>query len=172
MQYACPSLVALVKENGPEVLPARIANAEMARVVLSWRRLLMPGGGVPKDPAAAVTLFRQSCDDGWWRGCGGLGRMLPRRSRYRRRPGAGVRVFREGLPRRRGGQLLLRRQHVPRDERRSDAPISASSRPAISASGTRSPTRPISGPATTHHPAPPPHSARKRHRNRPDKVFT
>jgi hypothetical protein len=34
--------------------------------------LYFGGQGVPRDDARAVTLFRQSCATGWWRGCGGL----------------------------------------------------------------------------------------------------
>ncbi|HXK01247.1 MAG TPA: hypothetical protein VMS37_02525, partial [Verrucomicrobiae bacterium] len=30
-------------------------------------------GGVPRDYGRAVSLFRKSCEDGWPRGCGGLG---------------------------------------------------------------------------------------------------
>jgi hypothetical protein len=71
MQYACPSLVALVKENGPDVLRPACdrGDGESCFILAS---LYYAGGGVPKDLAAAVARFRQSCADGWWRGCGGL----------------------------------------------------------------------------------------------------
>jgi hypothetical protein len=71
MQYSCPSLVALVKENGPDVFRAACdrGDGESCFVLGS---LYYAGGGVPKDPAAAVALFRQSCKNGWPRGCGGL----------------------------------------------------------------------------------------------------
>jgi TPR repeat protein len=35
--------------------------------------LLHKGDGIPQDDVLAVTLFRQSCASGWWRGCGRLG---------------------------------------------------------------------------------------------------
>jgi hypothetical protein len=71
MQYACPSLVALVKENGPDVFrPAcERGDGESCFILAS---LYYAGRGVPKDPAASVTLFRQSSANGWSRGCGGL----------------------------------------------------------------------------------------------------
>ncbi len=71
MPYGCPSLVALVKERGPEVFQPACGrgDGESCFILAS---LYYAGGGVPKDPAAAVGLFRKSCSDGWWRGCGGL----------------------------------------------------------------------------------------------------
>ena len=71
MQYGCPSLVALVKENGPEVfLPAcERGDGESCFILAS---LYYAGRGVAKDPAAALYLFGKSCSDGWSRGCGGL----------------------------------------------------------------------------------------------------
>ena len=71
MQYACPSLVALVKENGPEVFRTSCdrGDGESCFILAS---LYYAGRGVPKDPATAVTLFGTSCSNGWWRGCGGL----------------------------------------------------------------------------------------------------
>jgi hypothetical protein len=71
MQYACPSLVALVKENGPQVFRPACdrGDGESCFILAS---LTYAGQGVPKDHAAAVALFRQSCADQWWRGCGGL----------------------------------------------------------------------------------------------------
>ena len=71
MQYACPSLMALVKENGPGVLrpSCELGDGESCFILAS---LYDAGAGVPKNPEAAVTLFRQSCTDGWSRGCGGL----------------------------------------------------------------------------------------------------
>ncbi len=70
-QYACPSLVALVKENGPDVFRPACdrGDGESCFILAS---LYYAGGGVPKDPAMAVALFRKSCDAGWSRGCGGL----------------------------------------------------------------------------------------------------
>ncbi len=71
MQYACPSLAALVKENGAGVFRQGCdrGDGESCFILAS---LTYAGQGVPKDPAAAVALFRQSCADHWWRGCGGL----------------------------------------------------------------------------------------------------
>jgi TPR repeat protein len=71
MQYSCASLVALVKQNGPEVFQPRCeqGDGESCFILAS---LTYAGQGVPRDPAQAVTLFRQSCADQWWRGCGGL----------------------------------------------------------------------------------------------------
>jgi len=71
MQYACPSLVALVKENGPDILrpSCELGDGESCFILAS---LYYAGAGVPKNPSAAVTLFRQSCSGGWSRGCGGL----------------------------------------------------------------------------------------------------
>jgi hypothetical protein len=71
MQYSCPSLMALIKENGPDILrpSCELGDGESCFILAS---LYYAGGGVPKNPSAAVTLFRQSCADGWWRGCGGL----------------------------------------------------------------------------------------------------
>jgi TPR repeat protein len=71
MPYACPSLLALIKENGTGVLRpyCERGDGESCFILAS---LYYAGGGVPKRPEAAVTLFRQSCDDGWVRGCGGL----------------------------------------------------------------------------------------------------
>jgi TPR repeat protein len=71
MQYACPSLTALVKENGADILrpSCELGDGESCFILAS---LYYAGGGVTKNPSAAVTLFRQSCADGWVRGCGGL----------------------------------------------------------------------------------------------------
>ena len=71
MQYACPSLMALVKENGPGIPrpSCELGDGESCFILAS---LYYAGGGVPKNPTTAVTLFRQSCTDGWSRGCGGL----------------------------------------------------------------------------------------------------
>ena len=117
MPYGCPSLVALVKERGPEVFRPACGrgDGESCFILAS---LYYAGGGVPKDPAAAVGLFRKSCSDGWWRGCGGLAECYPRREGGCGRCGGGLGVFRGGVPPRRGGQLLRGRHHVPRDEGR------------------------------------------------------
>jgi TPR repeat protein len=71
MQYACPSLMALVKENGPGILrpSCELGDGESCFILAS---LYYAGAGVPKSPETAVTLFRQSCTGGWSRGCGGL----------------------------------------------------------------------------------------------------
>ena len=71
MQYACPSLTALIRENGPGILrpSCELGDGESCFILAS---LYYAGGGVPKNPTTAVTLFRQSCIDGWSRGCGGL----------------------------------------------------------------------------------------------------
>jgi len=68
---ACPSLVALVRQEGPGVfLPAcNSGDGESCFILAS---LYHAGGGVPKDFARSVALFRQSCENGWARGCGGL----------------------------------------------------------------------------------------------------
>jgi hypothetical protein len=71
MQYACPSLVALVRENGPGVFRPACDRGDGESCFL-LASLYYGGGGVPRDPAAAVALFRKSCDSGWPRGCGGL----------------------------------------------------------------------------------------------------
>ena len=71
MQYACPSLLALIKENGPDILRPYCERGDGESCFIS-ASLYYAGGGVPKRPEAAVTLFRQSCTDGWSRGCGAL----------------------------------------------------------------------------------------------------
>lgn len=71
MQYACPSLVALVRENGPGVFRPACDRGDGESCFL-LASLYYAGGGVPRDPASAVELFRKSCDSGWSRGCGGL----------------------------------------------------------------------------------------------------
>ena len=71
MPYACPSLAALVRENGPDIFRPECerGDGESCFILAS---LYYAGGGVPKDPAQAVALFRKSCASGWSRGCGGL----------------------------------------------------------------------------------------------------
>lgn len=71
MQYACPSLVALVKENGPGVFQASCDRGDGESCFLLGS-LYYAGGGVPRDASSAAGLFRRACDDGWVRGCGGL----------------------------------------------------------------------------------------------------
>ncbi len=72
LREACLSLVALVREGGPDVFqrPCDRGDGESCFILAS---LYFGGQGLAKDYARAVTLFRQSCDNGWWRGCGGLG---------------------------------------------------------------------------------------------------
>jgi TPR repeat protein len=69
---SCPSLVALVKKEGPGVFlkPCNRGDGESCFILAS---LYYGGYGVPRDYTRSVALFRQSCDDGWPRGCGGLG---------------------------------------------------------------------------------------------------
>jgi TPR repeat protein len=78
---ACLALVALVRDNGPEILqqPCGRGDGESCFILAS---LYYGGSGVSKDYGRAVALFRQSCDRGWWRGCGGLAEC------YRRGQGA------------------------------------------------------------------------------------
>jgi TPR repeat protein len=68
---SCASMVALVKKDGEDVflIPCRKDAGESCFLLAS---LYHAGAGAPKDYVRSATLFRQACDAGWPRGCGGL----------------------------------------------------------------------------------------------------
>ncbi len=67
---SCPSLVALVKKDGDSVFlrPCDAGDGESCFVLASLRYSA-------RDYARSTVLFRQSCDAGWARGCGGLAEL-------------------------------------------------------------------------------------------------
>jgi hypothetical protein len=72
---ACTQLVDAVKKDGANALAysCGAADGESCFILAS---LYYAGAGVSKDRARSTALFRQSCDAGWARGCGGLGELF------------------------------------------------------------------------------------------------
>jgi TPR repeat protein len=71
---SCANLVALVKRDGESVfLPS--CNQGDGESCYLLGSLYYAGGGVRRDLARSSALFRQACESGWARGCGGAGEL-------------------------------------------------------------------------------------------------
>jgi TPR repeat protein len=69
---ACTTLSDFVRAGGQNTLQNACSHRDGASCFILGA-LYHNGNGVPKDDVRALTLFRQSCTAGWWRGCGRLG---------------------------------------------------------------------------------------------------
>jgi hypothetical protein len=69
--YACLILISMVQRDGPGPFEQACIrkDGESCFILAS---LYHAGQGVPKSETLAAELYRQSCDDHWWRGCGRL----------------------------------------------------------------------------------------------------
>ncbi len=73
LSRGCVELASFVGVEDRQVSLRRACNAGDGAPCFMLGSFYHVGNGVPKDDALALTLFQQSCVNGWWRGCGRLG---------------------------------------------------------------------------------------------------
>ena len=121
MQYACPSLVALVKRKRAGRIPLLVRSGRRRELFYSGIALLCGQRCAERigHRGHVIPAILRRWMVARLRRAGGI---LPRRTGDTVGCGASLGVFRKGLPRRRGRKLFRRRHHVPRHEGRSQGP--------------------------------------------------